>query len=343
MRCLSGRSGRARLISGVIRCLGVTLVLVVMAGCSFGPNDLPSVRKGVPTAYTITVQFADVLNLPVGADVDFNGARIGQVKSMQRSGNGIAVQLGMGAGSSLPSNVHATIQQNTLLGDTYISMTLPDGVAPSVDDLVAGSVVPVAQTTSPPPLEDTIAVLAYFVNGGTIGKAEDTMAALNGVMPALKDVQRLSANASVDLADLAGHTAEIDRTLQGLIGVSKSFGQTKSQFTAMFSANGAQYWHGVMKTVVAYLATLLPSVGSIFEGGMWLVPMLDALADTTGTFRGVWDKGLDAGARLNEFLASTVIPWSQNPRVDIVSVRDGNGRELVGDVTNVLRVLGAVR
>lgn len=334
---------RRRCVSVLIRCLAVALVLSGAAGCSFGPADLPSVRKGVPAAYAIAIEFANVLNLPVGADVNFHGARVGQVTSMQRSEHGISVLVGMGEGNHLPANVHATIQQNTLLGDTYISLALPDGTAPAPNDITAGSVVPIAQTTSPPSLEDTIAVLAYFVNGGTIQKAEDAMAAINNVIPALDQVRRLSSNTAIDLANLAENTAEVDRTLHGLIAVSKSFQQSRSQFTAMFSANGAQYWHGVMKTVVAYLATLLPSVGSIFEGGMWLVPMLDALADTTGSLRGMWDKGIVAGERLTDFLSKTVIPWSRNPQVDIVSVRDGNGHELLGDVTNVLRMLGAVR
>ena len=319
------------------------LVAVTTAGCSFGPNELPSVRAGVSSDYEATLKFSSVLNLPPGADVMMNGLRVGQVQDLQPGDGGIDVTVGLTDEIKVPADVRAVIRQNTLLGDTYIALT-PDA-APEVDRqfLGDGGIVPVERTTSPPQLEDTIAVLAYFVNGGSIQKVQDTMATLNKTMPTTDDLRKLASVVSVDLKDLAGNTTEIDRMLAGFDGVALSVTDRSDQLRAVFGDEGVYYWKRVAKSLVGHISTLLPSVGSIFEGGLWLIPMLNSLAETGEAGRGTWDRAPEATTQLSNFLRTTVLPFAEKPSVNVTSVRTDDGEQLIGDATTILRMLGAVR
>ncbi|GAB26304.1 Mce family protein [Gordonia polyisoprenivorans NBRC 16320 = JCM 10675] len=323
--------------------LAVTIMAAATGCSSLSPNRLPSVRAGVSTDYHVTLQFASVLNLPAGADVMMNGIRIGTVESTSESANGVDVKIGLSDSTRVPADTKAIIRQNTLLGDTYLALTPPAAGPDNSGYLQDGGVVPLARTTSPPTLEDTIAVLAYFVNGGSIQKAQDTMATLNKTMPSIPDVRRMSTTVAKDLDNLAGQTDELDRLIDGMNQTSLMFGRVAPQIAGVFGPEAAHYWDRVATSVVAHISTLLPSVGSIFIGGVWLIPMLRSVAATTMAGRGMWDEAPDAGAELTEFLQSTLLPFAQNPSVNVTSVSGGDGGQLIGDAKNLLRMLGAIR
>ncbi|WP_051026898.1 MlaD family protein [Nocardia higoensis] len=321
-------------------CLALALAVT---GCALSPDDLPSVRSGVHTDYTVTLRFENVMNLPSGADVLLGGLRVGQVQGLTATPDGIDVTVGLAANTEVPADAGAIIRQNTLLGDTYIALIPSTEPHPEQGFLGPGSTVPLERTTSPPQLEDTIAVLAYFVNGGSIQKMQDTMATLNRTMPALEDVRRMAGTVAVDMADLAAGTAELDRLLNGVNDTATAVVDRSAEWQAVFSEQGTHYWHNVARAVVAHISTLLPSVGSIFEGGLWLTPMLNSLADTAESGRGIWGDAPATTVRVNNFLRTTLLPFAQRPAVDVTSVSTGTGDELIGDATSILRLLGAVR
>jgi hypothetical protein len=95
--------------------------------------------------------------------------------------------------------------------------------------------------------------------------------------------------------------------------------------------------------VLKYVGTLLPSIGSIFAGGMWMIPMLNSLSNTVALGRGIWDQAPNDAEKLSNFLRRTILPFLQNPSVNIVSVSTDDGTELIGNVENILRMLGAVK
>ncbi|MBH0776706.1 MlaD family protein [Nocardia bovistercoris] len=315
-------------------------------GCSLGPEDLPSVRAGIDDGYEITIRFDGVMNLPSGAEVTLDGYQVGVVRSVEVTDTAAVVTVRVRAGTDVPVEVRAVIRQNTLLGDTYIAL-LRDGNDTRTAYLGPGGVVPVERTTAPPQLEDTMAVLAYFVNGGSIRKVQDTMGTVDSVLPALPQVRNLAAVVATDLDDLARDTDEIDRLLTGANATAVAVGDRSDVLALMFapadSHTGAYYWQRWAVSIVSYVSLVLPSIGSIFEGGLWLVPMLDALADTGAVIRGVWDQAPSTSAKLAHFLRMNVLPFLARPGVDITSVESADGVRLVADMERVLRMLGAVK
>lgn len=314
---------------------------ILSTSCSIGPNDLP-LSGGSGTGYEVTLQFASVLNLPTGAYVMMDGLRVGEVKSVEVTGDAVAVSVNLKTGTEVPADAHAVIRQDTLLGDTYIALDRSRS-ASDATDLAPGGSIPVDHTISPPQLEDTIAVLANFVNGGTIQKIEDVIGRLNGVVPAQQDLQKLASVVAGDMHDLADNTSEIDRMLVGFDSTAVAVNEEGGVINTVFDDSAMYYWHEAAVHIVSYVSLVLPSIGSIFEGGMWMVPMLDSLADTVSSGRETWDGAVPATEKLATFLRTTVVPFAQNPSVNIRSVESANGDELVGDMTNVLRMLGAVR
>lgn len=268
-------AGTRRLTATAVVLMSLTIALS-MSACSLTPTDFPSPRAGVETDYSVTIQFESALNLPIGADVMLNGIRVGEVESLTDGGNSIDAAVGLAIDSRIPYATKAIIRQNTLLGDTYVALTPPVGNRADTQYMRDGDVIGLEHSVSPPQLEDTIAVLAYFVNGGSIQKVQDSMVSLNNAMPPADEVRKLAATVSVDLADLAARTDEVDRTLNGLDSFAKSFDNRAPELQAVFSPEGAHYWNRIASAVVGHISTLLPSLGSIFAGGHWLVPMLES-------------------------------------------------------------------
>lgn len=321
----------------------VIATMLMLTGCSLSPNRMPSVKAGVSADYEVTLKFASVLNLPTGADVMMNGLQVGRVKSLNESKDGVDVVVAMTAARPVPADSTAIIRQNTPLGDTYLGFTPPQQPT-DVGNLRDGSVVPISRTTSPPTLEDTIAVLAYFVNGGSIQKVQETMVTLNKTLPKVEDVRRLATTVAIDLDDLGGNLNEIDRMLNGLNGVAKSFSASRTEIEHIFGNEGIDYFKTVGYSLVRHIATLLPSVGSVFTGGLWVVPLLTSIAEAAENAAPIWPAGDRMIADANDFIGTTLMPFLKNPRIAITSVKvRGNDRQLLADSASILRVLGVVR
>ncbi|MGW0021465.1 hypothetical protein ACWDUD_24375 [Rhodococcus sp. NPDC003382] len=184
-----------------------------------------------------------------------------------------------------------------------------------------------------------MAMLATFVNGGSIRRIEQVMARVNAVMPDIAEIERLAGTVAVDLEDLAQQTIEIDRMLDGVNSSATALNNNADSLRTLFDESSNHYWDRMLAGVVSHVGHILASVGTLYVGGYWLVPMFESLADTTEISRG----GPSATVELSHFLRTTLIPFAQNPSVDIVSVESADGDQLVSDAENILRMLGAVQ
>ncbi|MBH0781021.1 MlaD family protein [Nocardia bovistercoris] len=335
-------SARFVLVRGVAVLVAGCCALFALGGCSLGPDDLPSVRGGTGAGFTVGFEFLSVMNLPNGADVMMDGLRVGEVRDVAVLDDTVRVTVGVHNGSRIPADVRAVIRQNTLLGDTYIALD-HGTIDPDGRFLGPGGVVAVDRTSSPPQLEDTMAVLAYFVNGGSIRRIQDAMGRINTAMPASQDVRRLASVVAVDLRDLAHDTGEIDRLLDGFDATAVALNAKAATLATLFAPETAHYWRRVAVDTISYISQILPSVGSVYQGGLWLVPMLNSLADSGAVMRDIWTTAPADAAKLSDFLRTTVLPFAQHPSVDIRSIESPRGEQMVADVENLLRILGAVK
>ncbi|GAC51844.1 hypothetical protein [Gordonia amicalis] len=124
------------------------------------------------------------------------------------------------------------------------------------------------------------------------------------------------------------------------------FADKRKEIGAVFTDDGVHYFTGVAKSAVAHISTLLPSIGSVFIGGLWLVPMLESAATLVESGRGEFDAatGAEAATTVTNFLRNTLLPWASRPQGDIRTVKAAGGHdELVDDATTILRMLGAIR
>ncbi len=131
------------------------------------------------------------------------------------------------------------------------------------------------------------------------------MARINNVMPKRPDLRRLATVTSVDLRDLGRNTGEIDRFLTGMNASAAAIGERHDELTKIFGAEAATYWRRDADSFLVHIAYLLPSIGSIFEGGIWLVPMLLSRPRPTASV-GSWTMDRD---------------WRSRPRTSSVMCR----------------------
>lgn len=86
--------------------------------------------EGFKTYYPLTVRFPDASGLLKGSDVLLAGAKIGMVSGgpqLVPSGQGVAVPLRIYDFVKIPANSKFTVGSSGLLGDRFVSVTMPPG------------------------------------------------------------------------------------------------------------------------------------------------------------------------------------------------------------------------
>lgn len=319
----------------------VFLIVGTLTGCTANPGSVTSAMQDVGQGQHLSVEFTSALNLPEGAHVMFNGVRAGSVSDVRLEGQLVRVQIVVHDNLRIPADVRASIRQDTVLGDPYVSLS-----ATNSDDTTAplprGGTIPTSQTSAPPPLEDTLAVLANFTNGGSIHDIQETIRKVNGALPSPADTTSVARIATIDINNLAQNTVTIDQMLDGLNHTAEAIVPRIDELQKVFSAGGLHYWHK-LTGVTGNLGIIIPSIGSVFEGGFWLVPMLRQIYGSISTVRG----GIAAVASnqqlIQQFLTTKLFPFIRKPSMQVVSASSGDGQNVMKSLETVLRMTGAVR
>lgn len=320
--------------------VGAAVAILVSSCASITVNSLPQPGGHGNDGYHIILKFANVLNLPDRAKVVQDGTTVGMVTRVELMPDHVNVVSQIESSVVVPSNVHATLQQSTVLGDTYVALDRPPTgeAAPALAD---DDIVPLAQTTSPPQLEDTLANLANFVGSGAIQRAQNTIIGINNVTPSQQGQLRSLVNrVAVDLDDLADNIDTVDQWLNGVAGTAEVMVRNRETYEYWWSPAGMLGWdrtteHG------SYIGTVVPSIGSIYSGGFWLEPLLNSLANATGALQqSKWNFEAEA-PRWRELFAEYFYPVDKYPAINITSITGPDGQEMIGNVQDVLRILGA--
>lgn len=324
--------------------LAAGLSAVSLTSCAaITVNDLPQPGKSYSDGYSITMEFANVLNLPDRAKVVMDGTTIGIVDAVDVTPSAVDVTVRIDNDVKVPTNARAVLQQATVLGDIYVAIQrAPEPTKPSSSVPPDGR-IPLAQTTSPPQLEDTIANIAHFVASGSIQRVQDSIIRINNVTPGdAAQVRAIASRVSVDLKDLSDNIDTVDQWLGGVAGTGQVLADGIPKLQYWFTPAGMTQWDR-MTTVGIAIGTLVPSVGSIYTGGYWMVPLLESLGIAVGEVQqSKW--AVEGEYRpWRDLFQEIFLPADKYPAMNIVSVQGPDGRDLTGNVEDVLRTLGAIR
>lgn len=163
----------------------VTLVLALVAslasGCGFNGlygTDLPGGADLGGHPYTVTIHFADVLDLVPQSAVKVNDVAVGQVRSIALDGWSAKVTVEVNGKVRLPANSRAEVKMTSLLGEKYVALEPPLS-RPSAARLHDGASIPLARTGSAPEVEQVLGALSLLLNGGGLQQIRQITSELN--------------------------------------------------------------------------------------------------------------------------------------------------------------------
>ncbi|MFD6225208.1 MlaD family protein [Nocardia asteroides] len=338
----------------------IALVLaagLAVSGCGFDPAEVPVPGSTVagPT-YRVQIEFSSALNLPAKSKVIANGAEIGTVDTVRviqpadaPAGRGgyVVVEADILDSVQLPTTTIAELRQDTILGDIHVALTTPkDGFGNLLRD---GGTIPIERTKPPVQLEDTMATMALFVQGGAIGQLQDMIGRVNSVMPQdPKETARISAVMGADAADLAAHLDQVDLLVNGLAANAEIMHNIEAELTNILTPEAVRSLTGTQDSIAKTMAIFL-ALGPVGTSLTWLVPIAGA-GDAAATAFLPLATGGSADLRsstnmalLTALLRDKVIPFAERgPKVNVTGVHVGED-EQVEQIVTALRMIGMVR
>lgn len=196
------------------------LALGVLSGCGTTMRDLPLPGTGVSgDTIEVRAEFAEALNLAVGAPVKVNGVDMGKVKAVSVDDFTAEATLTLKEDAQLREGAHARLRYTTPLGELFVDVTNPPAGTLLGDD----ARLELEDTETAPTVEDALAQASLLINGGGLDQlqtvTEELNAALNGNEG---DFRTLLDRANVFLSQANATTQSIDRVLTSLNSLSKT-------------------------------------------------------------------------------------------------------------------------
>ncbi len=293
--------GRSPMSRRRLAAAAATLTALALTGCSGGSGyngiysiPLPGGANLGSHPYQVTAQFADAGDLVPQSAVMVNNVAVGRVtRIFLPPGSWVAsVTMLVNGSVSLPGNAIAEIEQSSLLGEQFVALSAPPGIA-TTGRLAGGAVIPVTRTTSNATVEEVLGALSLLLNGGGIDQLHtittELNKALSGNEPQIRELiaslhaflANLNANkgaietALVGLRDLsvtlAARDKEIGHVLDHLTPGLKVLADQRSQLVAMLTS--------LHKLTGVAVATINASQASLVTDLNELAPILRSLAD----------------------------------------------------------------
>ncbi|MCX4092054.1 MlaD family protein [Nocardia sp. alder85J] len=340
--------------------LGLVAVLPA-AGCAFDPSSVPMPGTTVPgPTYRVHIRFSSALNLPAKAKIMANGAQVGTVSAVSvvppaaGAAGYVVVAADISKSVRLPVNTVAELRQDTVLGDIHVALTTPtDGFGALLAD---GGTIPLEHTKPPVQLEDTMAAVATFTQGGAVSQLQDIIGKLNAVLPRdPADTARISRTLGGDAVDLAAHLDQVDALLNGIASNAEVLHDIRPQLDDILSQRSVDELNGIAASVVG-VAGIFGALGPVGASLAWLGPLLGSADGAVQAF-----VPLVAGARpldlsrpsnlqaLLELLRDRVIPFVEHgPKVNVTGIRTDDAaavstQDQTDGMVATLRMIGVVR
>lgn len=210
--------GRIRRIRWKLVAIAVGVTALV-CGCGPGLQSFPIGRSVAGGSYPVTVVFTDAEGLPVGGHVELHDVTVGRVESLSTHDFRAYVNLRISDSVRLPAGTTARLALTTPLGEEYVELTAPH--SPTTATIASGSTIPASATSRAPDVEDLLSAFSAVLNGGGIDQIHTIIAQLDQALRGRSAAGRaLIHNVNTVLAQLAGHTHDIDSTLSSLSALS---------------------------------------------------------------------------------------------------------------------------
>lgn len=245
---------------------GVAALSAALAGCGASLQSLPKIGGSVPGGYPVHALFADVLNLPVGAQVRIGADVVGEVTAITARDFAADLTLTLKRSTHLPVGTTAEVRFDNPLGDEYVLLA-PPATASAATFVAAGGTLPQRDTSTAPSVEDTFGALSLVLNGGGIGQLQTIIHELNGTFAGRQpQIRQLLGDIDTATTSLAqGHTA-VDDALAAV-----------STLSTQLNAGGG--------TITAGIDAAAPAVATLAGANQDLSDLLSALQHlgTVGT------------------------------------------------------------
>ncbi|MCW2796767.1 MCE family protein, partial [Nocardioides sp.] len=252
-------------MNAVMRAKTLLLLLVgavLLSGCNFDVYSLP-LPGGTDVGsdpITVTVKFHDVLDLVPKSTVKVNDVSVGQVTDIKLSGYTADVTLELRKDTLLPDNAIAEIQQTSLLGEKFVSLSAPPGGA-SDGLLQTGDEIPLDRTGNNPEVEEVLGALSLLLNGGGVAQLKTIATELNKTLEGRED------SAKSVLTQIASLTQQLDDNKVKIVDAIDSLNRLALNVHAQ---------QGIIDSALEQLPSALTSLDSQRAD---LVKMLQALSE----------------------------------------------------------------
>lgn len=212
-----------------------------LSGCDFdGAYDLPLPGSPVDadSAFEITADFADILNVVPRSPVMVDDVTVGEVVDVERVGWHARVTLRVREDVVLPDNAVADIRQVSLLGEKYVALEAPTQTPPT-GRLGEGDTIELAATGRNPEVEEVLGALSFLLSGGGVAQLGTITEEINQVMGGRTDrIRALLGNLEGVVGTLDQQKLDIVRALESLNGLTTTLNAEKRTITGALDAVG---------------------------------------------------------------------------------------------------------
>lgn len=268
--------------------------LAVLTGCSATAGDLwlPGAVGG-EGSYPVTAAFDDVSNLVPQETCRAGDVVVGNVSAITLGPDLRArVTCAIDDAVSLPANAVAAVRETSLLGERFISLDPPTGVAPS-GRLAAGARVPSADNATSPDTEQVLGALSAVLTGGNLGAAQTITTELNQAMTGHEDdIRTTLTRLNTFTGELDAHRTDLTRTLDQLDRLTGTVARQRDTLGRALESvpDGLavlNYQRSQLLTLLDHLRALSATTRPVLTAGAddiaadlhSLDPILDRLAD----------------------------------------------------------------
>ncbi len=246
------------------------LFSVMLGGCALSLQSLPKVSSFSGGTYPLRAEFANVLNLPIDAEVRVGAEVVGQVGTIATRNFQADLTLDVKKGVRLPVGTTAQVRFDDPLGDEYILLQPPAATVASSSDqtqyLAPGALIPESDTSTAPSIEDTFGALSLVLNGGGINQLEVIIHELNDTFNGNQASIRSFLN-TIDqgVSSLAGGKSAIDNALAAISNLSQQLNGGKQ--TIANGINSLAPAIGVLASQNGQISTLITQLSNLGSVG----------------------------------------------------------------------------